>query len=659
MCKSNFILITLLINGLLLWATPGNNDVWAQEKLNQNNETISMDFDQVDIRVFIKFISELTKKNFIVDDRIKGKVTVISPSGISIDEAYQVFNSVLEVNGFTTVPSGEVVKIVSSVEARRKSIETSTDSKNFNRFDDSFVTQVIRLDNADVRHIKKVIIPMVSKTGLVVDYEPNQTLIITDNRSNLQRLVRIINKLDLPMQEAQISTIELENANAQELTQNLSKLTELLNNQEKDKSPFVLIPEKRLNMLILLANNELTEKINKLVQKLDMPTPKEQGNIQVVKLNNAVAEDLANVLSELTGSKIGDEQKDKETIISENTRIVADKSTNSLIITAADDEYGVLKKIISELDQRRKQVFIEAAILEVSSDSSFDLGIRWQAGSDFGGGASEGAAFGAITEAIGTSAEDLTKTIGKTSGGVSVGMLAFPFSFDLDGDGKKEDFFSLETFLQASRTQNQVNIISTPQIMTLENEEASVVVAQNRPFVTRQDTTDSDRDYTNYEYKDIGVTLKVTPQINDQSSVKLDLYQEVSRVDETLISEGAISATTPVTKKRTAETKVEVNDGQTFVIAGLIEKQDKQSSSGVPYLMDIPVLGHLFKTKGNNNSKKDLMIFITPYVVRTVEEAQELYFDKAEHIQNLRYGLDGKAQPVASEFITSPPLNSD
>jgi general secretion pathway protein D len=645
---------------IILYSSLGLTLAIAQDANIDNDKSISMDFDQVDIRVFIKFISELTGKNFVVDNRVKGRVTVISPKGISIAEAYKVFESVLEVNGFATVPSGEVTKIVSSVEARRKSVETNIDLKKYLHFDDSFVTQVVRLDNADVTNIKKVIIPMVSKTGLVVDYTPTQTLIITDNRSNLQRLVRIIRRLDVPAEEAQISVIELSNAEAENLAQNLSKLFTVMQKQDANKnpqSPFVLIPETRLNLLIVLANQELTKKMQSLVKKLDRPAPENLGNIRVIKLDNAVAEDLAKVLSELVGAKTGDNQKSQKEIISKNARIVADKATNSLVVTASPKEHNILKNIIKELDQRRRQVFIEAAILEVSSDNTFDFGITWQGGSDFGAGSSEGVAFGAVSGAIGTSAQDLTETIGQTSSGVSVGMLSFPFTFDVDGDGEKEDFFSLETFLQASKTQNQVNIISTPQIMTLENEEASVVVAQNRPFITSQQTTDADLDFTNFEYKDVGVTLKVTPQINELGSVKLNLYQEVSRVDDTLISQGVVSATTPVTKKRTAETRVEVSDGQTFVIAGLIENQDSQSTSGVPYLMDLPVLGQLFKTKDNSETKKNLMIFITPYVVSNVEQAKNIYFEKSEHIQNLRYGLDGKAQPLAKDFLLSPPLD--
>ena len=633
----------------------GSPNVWANNNGANEGQAISMDFDQVDIRVFIKFISELTGKNFIVDDRVKGRITVISPSGISVAEAYKVFESVLEVNGFATVPSGDVIKIVPSVEARRKSVETSTDMKETYSFDDSFVTQVIRLDNADVKNIKKVIIPMVSKTGLVVDYAPTQTLIITDNMSNLQRLVRIIRKLDVPSKEAKISVIDLENAEAEELAQDLSKLFAMLNKQEQQKNPnqppFVLIPENRLNLLIVLADAKLTKKFKNLIQELDKPTPQGQGNIQVVKLNNAVAEDLAQVLSGLAGAKVGDKKKEKKAIISKEARIVADKATNSLVITASPDEYKVLEDIINQLDQRRKQVFIEAAILEVSFEESFSFGIDWFSGSNIGD--DDNIVFGKINNPnliddqgnIDITSNSLASTMG-TPSAFSLGLLSFPFEFD----GKT--FYSLGQFIQASQTKNQVNIISTPQIMTLENEEASVVVAENRPFTTSlESSADTDRDYTNYEYKDVGVTLKVTPQINEQGSVKLNLYQEVSRIDQ-VFQESNIQL--PTTKKRTAETKVEINDGQTLAIAGLIEERENTNISGVPFLMDFPILGNIFKTKQKSNPKKNLMVFITPYVVSTVKDGQQLYFDKSEHIQNLRYGLDGKAQPISKDFVPSP-----
>jgi general secretion pathway protein D len=384
-----------------------------------------------------------------------------------------------------------------------------------------------------------------------------------------------------------------------------------------------------------------------IIDKLDQPTPEGEAKVHVVRLDNSVAADLAKVLTNLATSK-GEKGKP---LISENVQVAADKATNSLVITAKQDEFKALKSVIKELDQPRAQVYVEAAIMEVSADTSLNVGINWQGAGELG---SEGIALGSIGSGAVPSKKNISGENGIASNiagssGASLGILSFPFQF---GDNT---FYNLSSFIQASQNDNKVNIISTPQLLTMENEQAKVVVAENRPFITsREISTDTDREFSNIEYKDVGVTLKVTPQINEKGSVKMDIFQEVSRVERRLLDE--IGAKTPVTSKRTAETRVEVRDGQTAVIAGLIEEKSTQTDSAVPWLSQIPGLGWLFKQRTRSESKKNLMVFLTPNVVRSEQDMQHIWSDKKKRMSRLSYGVKGKVEPMSGPFQVFDPV---
>jgi general secretion pathway protein D len=602
-----------------------------------------MDFDQVDIKVFIKFISELTGKNFVVDDKVRGKVTVLSPSKISVEEAYKVFESVLEVHGFTTVPAGKVIKVVPSVEARQKSVELRKTPGFVPRPDDRIITQIMPLLYANSQEVRKLLAPMVSKQGVVIAYDPTDTLIITDFQSNIQRLLSIVEEIDVEFQEANISVMPLEYASAENLAEKISRLLESKLKQVKGRRagpPLRILSYERINMLIVLADRQNTQMVKALVKTLDQPTPKGAGNIQVVYLANAQAEELAKVLSGLPAKT---QPKGKQPAISTDVKIVADKATNSLVITAKPEEFQVLEPIIIKLDIPRKQVYVEALIMEITSDLSVSVGVNWTAGgkTDLPFGADDGVAFGGSnTGALGVL--DETGTLALPSG-LTAGVVSFPITIG------GITFSNLAAIINAAQTDNDFNVIATPQLMTLDNEEASVVVAENIPFSTRVDegTAVTDRAIQSLEYRDVGVTLKVTPQINEKRFVKLKIYQEKS----TVVSETSqISATqvvlAPTTRKRTAETNVQVRDGQTVVIAGLVGDDVNVSVTKVPCLGDMPLLGWLFKFEKRTTERTNLLIFLTPYIVATPEEAEEIYRQKASYMDELRgSATEQDAQP--------------
>ena len=609
----------------------------------QSKKTISMDFDQVDIKVFIKFISELTGKNFVVDDKVRGKVTVLSPSKISVEEAYKVFESVLEVHGFTTVPAGSVIKVVPSVEARQKSVELRKTPGFVPRPDDRIITQIMPLLHANSQEVRKLLAPMVSKQGVVIAYDPTDTLIITDFQSNIQRLLSIVEEIDVEFQEANISVMPLEYASAENLAEKISRLLESKLKQVKGRRagpPLRILSYERINMIIVLADRQNTQMVKALVKTLDQPTPKGAGNIQVVYLANAQAEELAKVLSGLPAKA---PQKGKQPVISTEVKIVADKATNSLVITAKPEEFQVLEPIILKLDIPRKQVYVEALIMEVSVSLEVSVGVNWTGAgkTDLPFGADDGVAFGGSnTGAIGVL--DQTGGLALPSG-LTAGVVSFPITIG------GITFSNLAAIINASQTNNDFNVISTPQLMTLDNEEATVVVAENIPFSTRVDegTAVTDRAIQSLEYRDVGTTLKITPQINEKRFVKLKIYEEISRVvSETSQISPTQVVLAPTTRKRTAETNVQVRDGQTVVIAGLVGDDVDVNVTKVPCLGDIPLFGWLFKSESRTTRRTNLLIFITPYIVATPQEAEEIYRQKASYMDELtRSGTDQDVQP--------------
>ncbi|WP_459892201.1 type II secretion system secretin GspD [Desulfothermus okinawensis] len=621
---------------------------------------ISINFKEVQLKNFIEYIGKVTNKNFVLDPNVgTKKISIICPRPMSLEEVYKVFESVLQVYGFTTIPGKYVIKIVPSVQARR---HYNPVERGAARREDKFITQVIPLKYAPAEEVRRTIVNMVSREGLVVTYRPTNLLIICDFESNIHKVLKIVNSMDIPKGEVVIKTFSLKYTSCKDIAQVLGKLFSSIMRIENKKgniASFLAIPYNRLNSVVVVAPENVIAKVEGLIVKLDKPAPEGSGNIHVVKLKNANAVDLAKVLVQLAGTKISGKANVSKQIISRETKVVADKATNSLIITSTPEEFKTISKIIEKLDVPRKQVFIEAMIVEVSGENNFSFGINWQAMGKIGSKGHESFLMGNINGGIGTTFDEVKQTITNVSSlaPFTFGIISFPFTYDANNDGiisSDERFYNAGSLIHAASTKNNVNIISRPQLTVMENEDASVIVAENRPFQTKIETTDT-QDYANFEYKDIGITLKVTPQINDSGFVKMKIYQEVSRVDETLTTSSTFSLR-PITKKRAAETTVEVKSGDTVVIAGLIEEQDNDNNTKVPLLGDIPILGYLFKNIDRKKSKKNLMIFITPHIVETNNDLKRLSEEKIKYINGMKYDLDGKVAPIKRDFKIYPPV---
>ena len=596
---------------------------------------ITMNFKDVDLQVFIKFISELTGKNFLVDPNVKGTVTIVSPQKVTVDEVYRVFLSVLEVNGFTLIESGQVSKIVPTAMAKTKATETFLDKKS-RTSEDKIVTQLVPLKHADVVTLGRLLASLVEKTGLLVPYAETNTLIVIDTMSNINRLVRIITELDVPGEE-EIWVTQLRYAKADDLAKKLVTLFQERRGAAPGpaqqagavRSDLKILPDERTNSLVVLATPNYMAKVKLLVGKLDQSQVRPRENIRIYSLQNAVAEDLAKVLMELPGKGTKDE-KVKAAPVSKDVQISADKSTNALVIIAEPEEYAILEEVIKKLDEPRTMVYVEALIVEVSASKSLELGVEWRVGNEYEGGLATGTSGGVwLGSSRGTSGES-TGDAFTSSGALPAGFFA-----GVIGNGitlGSVTFPGIAAFVNAVKADSDFNILSTPQIMTLDNEEASIEVGKNIPYVTQidQGTETTSRAIQNFQYKDVGVTLKVTPQINDEGFIRLKIEESVKSILSETALEGAVLA--PSTTYRTAKTSISVRNGETAVIGGLIEARMDRGTTQTPCLGSIPAFGWLFKTAKDRDEKTNLMVFLTPRVVRSAEEAREIYGKKKEHM---------------------------
>ena len=597
---------------------------------------VTIDFNNVDIAIFIKFISELTGKNFVIDKAVRGKVTIISPTKISVKEAYKVFESVLEVHGYTTVPAGRITKIVPAIKARSKDIETRLRKEAISP-EDKVVTQLIPLKYADPNDLKKLFTPLISKTSVIVSYPPTGMLIVTDVLSNIKRLLHITDVIDVEGIGEEISIVPLKHAIASDIAKSLNAVFKRTVSKVRKGVPgkalVRIVSDERTNSLITLASENDTYRIRKLIRLLDRETPRGEGDIHVYYLQNANAEDMAKILMSIPTEQKKGTKKGTQSVLSKETQIVADKATNSLIITAKRDDFFVLEEVIKKLDIPRQMVYIEALIMEVSVEKDFKLGVEWRGAKQTG---SSGG--GAIAPFLGSGGlgQDGSYTA-FPSVDPSTGAIGFPtgFSMGVLGAGIKIGdylFPTLGAVLQAYQHDTDVHILSTPQILTTDNEEAEITVGKNVPYITKKDTSQAEIDYTTYEYKDVGVSLKITPQISQDRFVRLNIFQEITRLIET---EGT-SLGYPSTYKRSAQTTVIIKDSNTIVIGGLIGDDTANIGYQVPCLGDIPLLGYLFKSSSTRGEKTNLFIFITPHIIENPEEAKKVYQEKKEEIEKIK-----------------------
>lgn len=629
-------------------------------------QQVTLNLKDAEISAVVSTIADITGKNFIIDPRVKGKTTVVSSRPMSKDEAYQVFLSLLEVHGFAAIPSGKVIKIVPDVNAKQST--TPLGSQQDPGEGDEVVTRVIDVQNISAAQLVPILRPLVPQQGHLVAYQPTNMLIISDRAANIQRIVEIIKRMDKPSRDSEVELITLSHASSAEVVRILGTLM-----QQEKKDPaqaaveqdIVMVADERTNSVLLGGDPTRRLRMRALIAHLDTPLETE-GNIRVVYLKYAKAKDLVPVLTGLKTSLEEEKkaQKGKEAAQPKApSQIEADEATNSLVITGPPDVYRSLLTVIRQLDIRRAQVSVEAIIAEISARRASELGVQWL----FDGTPSGDRPVGAVNFNNGTSIADLglkaytaskasgtsvgsTPTIG-IGGGLTVGLGRFNSST-----------FNFAALIRALEGDGSTNILSTPSLVTMDNVEAEIKVGQKVPFVTGSytsvgagGTATPTNPFQTVNREDVGITLKVTPQVNEGDSIKMEISQEVSSISASEVDSGTI------TNNRSIKTTVIAADGQTVVLGGLIDSSQLDSMQKVPLLGDLPLLGGLFRYKNSSKDKRNLMVFIRPTILRdaavtTILTNSKYDFIRTKQLEVQRQGhsmLDMSEAPVLPE-LTQP-----
>jgi general secretion pathway protein D len=614
-----------------------------------DDQTWKINLKNADIREFITQISTITGKSFIVDQRVKGKVTVISSTSLDTDATYELFLSVLRVHGYAAVPTKSAVKIVQQVLAK----QSGSDMDFVEAADgEQLITRVIPVANTTAIELVKILRPMIPQYGHIAGLTTPNALIISDHAENIKRLVKIVNSIDIA-DNTELMILQLKDAWVEDIVALLEKLAPAeIGKAAKGPNSIRIVANARNNSLVLKGEARILARMKDLVEKLDTPADN-ASSIQVIRLANADAADMAEILKNLVSDT---ESKKTKTDQQPGPSIQADESLNALIIKADPAQMFELKKVIELLDTRRVQVLIEAAIIEVTTDFAKDLGTELIVGDPSG----EISPLG-ITAPAGILARILLAQAGVPTDSIPT----IPADSDLGSSpllvaGKvKSDGLSFAFILRALIQNSDVDLLSTPSITTLDNQEAKIVVGQSVPFRTGSTTTGSGgtvNPFTTIERQDVGLTLQVTPHIHDANIVRLEIHQEVSEVD--LLSFGNVgtdSTSDLITNKRTIDTTILVDNGEIIILGGLIRDKITYSESRVPVLGAIPWLGRLFKSNSDKHEKQNLLVFLRPTVLSTKESIAvvsrrkynaiwETEIEGTDPIQLMSESLDGRSR---------------
>ena len=625
-------------------------------------ETVTLNLKDADISALISTVAEVTDRNFIIDPRVKGKVTVISTRPMDSDEVYQVFLSILKVHGFAAVPSGEVTKIVPDVNAKQDGIPTVGDASPVRG--DAMVTRVIQVDNVAAAQLVPILRPLVPQQGHLAAYPATNVLIISDRAGNVDRLVSIVRRID-QVSDSEIEIIPLQHASASEVVRVLTSLERAAPaGGGAKKAPAaaggpVLVADERTNSVLLGGERSARLRMRAIISHLDTPL-ETGGNTDVIYLKYAEATEIVDVLMgvgqiEERGAAGGAKGA---AAAAPSTRgefdIQADEATNSLVITAPPDIMRSLKRVIDQLDVRRAQVLVEAVIAEVGFDTTRELGVQWIiSGINNGSGP-----LGLINFTnTGTAVTDIANALISADQGVQIPTPNANATF---GAGKLDsgNGTSYAGLMNALASDANTNILSTPTLLTLDNEEAEIVIGENVPFITGSFTSTGASDsatnpFQTIQREDVGLTLKIKPQINEGDAMKLNIEQEISS-----IADSVVGASDLITNKRSIKTTVMVDDGNVVVLGGLMEEKIGESLQKIPLLGDIPLAGYLFRSSGADVNKTNLMVFIHPVILRDQAVTERYTNRKYNYLRALQLGervdgislMKGQKHPVLPEW---------
>ena len=599
-------------------------------------DVVTLNLVNTDIEGVVKVVGEITGKNFVLDPRVKGTVNIVSARPISRALVYQVFLSAIRLQGFTAVEERGVVMIVPETDAKYYR-STPSDKP---RVEDVVQTRVFRLQHQSAAQVVPVLRPLIPTNNTITAYPSSNTLVVTDYASNLQRVERIIEAIDQPHDQEPI-IIRLQHASAIDVAQTVSRLLAEQAPAAGDPTQrFTVTADSRTNSLLAhVGSPARLLRVRQLVAMLDSPTSA-GGNIHVIYLKNAVAVKVAEVLRAVYTGDAGAPSaaaRPTATPLGQGAAAVAapaaamqpgiiqaDAATNSIIITAPDAIYNNLRAAVEKLDVRRAQVYVEALIAEVTADKAAEFGIQWQSLTGLNKSGTQG--FGGTN--FGTAGQNIigiAQNPAAAGPGLNVGLVKGKIT--IPGVG---EVLNLNLLLRALQSDSNANILSTPTLLTLDNEEAKIVIGQNVPFITGQYAVSAaattPTPFQTIERKDVGLTLRIKPQVSEGGAIRMQIFQEVSTVTD------ATNASGLITNKRSVESTVLVDDGQIVAIGGLIQDNVIDGVEKVPGLGDIPLLGGLFRYNTRSHTKTNLMVFLRPVVLRSTQSAESITADRYDYI---------------------------
>ncbi len=632
------------------------------------------DYPNAQITDVVKAISKLTGKNFIIDPSVKGTITIIAPSRITVAEAYKAFLSALAINNFTVVPSGKFLKIRPASAAIKDNLDTY--SGTYSPTTDSMITRIIQLRYISAKEVFNSLgqTVLVSRNGEVRPYEPTNTLIISDYGSNVERVMKILRQLDVPGFEEQLEVIRIRYARAADIakvldqiinkgkgnqggpgggfTAGIPRFTPLGGQQQGGNDAFSLvIPDERTNSLIIVGNTQGIQKIKKLVARLDFKMrPEDSGGVYVYYVKFGDAEKIGQTLSGIAQAAAqgpsspvgppGAAPPTRASVFGGDVKIVADKTSNSLVVSASPQDYQTVKTILAKLDVARDQVYVEGIIMEMAVQSAKNWGINYYnlIGNSFAGRSGFISDKDQVANMF-APGNDSGAILGFGGGGsVTVDVPA-------GGASKQLTIPSLVGFINFLATQTSVNILSTPQLMALDNEEAQIEVGEKVPTsVTTSAGTATAPPTTSIQKDDVTIFLKIKPHISPGAdTVRLEIEQKQADISNTIVKAKALADSAIATTKRETKSNVMVRDGDTLVLGGLMTEKENIQVTKVPLLGDIPIIGWLFKGKSVRREKVNLVLFLTPRIVRSKTDSVKLLTEKLkQRISFIERNMGGK-----------------
>lgn len=648
----------------------------------------TLNFVGADIESVVKAIGHYTRTTFVIDPRVKGTINLVSEKPVTKQQAFEMLASALRLQGFAVVRTGDFAKVVPEVDAKLQAGPPAT----ANVRGDQIATQVFRLNYENANNLVPVLRPLITPNNTINANPGNNSIVITDYADNLKRLARIIASLDTPS-TADLDVVQINYAVASDIATMVNRMLDqgaaagAAAASTVSPERVTLLADPRTNSVLIRAASPARVNLAKsLIFKLDQPTA-QLGNVHVVYLKNANAVQLAQTLRAIVTSDTSaqggaqqpqqQQQPQVQNVAQQGTNqaglmggapvtqnqtptplpaggpggyIQADPATNALIITASEAVYRNLRSVIDQLDSRRAQVYVESLIVEVTSTKAAEWGIQWLGVSGngdsryrIGGGTAFATGGNNIVNQL-ASQQTTPTTLVPPSNGLTLGIF-----------NQRNGRLGLGALAHFLETDGNTNILSMPNLVTLDNEEARIIVGQNVPFITGQYTTTASgasNPFQTIERRDIGLALRVRPQISEGGTIKMQIYQETSNIQDQSNPAGII------TSKRSFESNVLVDDGQIVVLGGLIENSLTDGEEKVPGLGDIPVLGNLFKYKNRQRAKTNLLVFLRPTVMRTSEQSANVVADRYDYIR----GVQEAQQPERSYLLPNgdnpqlPPL---